>query len=220
MRLLFLGPPGSGKGTQAKLLAERHGLLHVAPGDIFRQEIGAQSELGRLVAGIMARGELVDDDTTLRVMEKRLSCEEARAGFVLDGYPRNLAQAGALERVLSSRGESLDLVINLAVPEESILARARERRVCGQCGKPYSLVVQPPKVPGKCDACGGALVVRGDDREETVRDRLAVYERATKPLERYYEDRDLMVTVDGQGDIGEVQERIGREFRSRGLVQS
>lgn len=220
MRLLFLGPPGSGKGTQAKLLAGKHGIPHVAPGDIFRQETAAKSELGSLVEGIMARGDLVDDATTLRVIENRLSSEDARNGFVLDGYPRNLAQAEALERVLSSRGESLDLVIDLVAPEEKILERARMRRVCAQCGEPYSLATQRPRVPGRCDACGGELVVRKDDREETVRERLSLYERLTKPLETYYGEKGMVRVVDGEGEVAEVARRIDRELRSRGLVQS
>jgi adenylate kinase len=192
----------------------------VAPGDIFRQEIRAKSELGMLVEGIMARGELVDDATTLRVIEKSLSSNEARKGFVLDGYPRNLNQALALERTLGSRGEELDLVLNLAVREEDILQRARTRRVCAKCGKPYSLAVRPPKVQGKCDECGGELVVRKDDCEETVRERLSVYDRLTRPLEGYYREKGLMITVDGEGEVAEVARRIDRELRSRGLVQS
>ena len=173
MHLLFLGPPGSGKGTQAKLLAEKYGLFHVAPGDLFRAETKAKSELGLLVEGILARGDLVDDATTVRIIEKRLSSEEARAGFVLDGFPRNVAQAEALDGMLTAKGEALDLVISLIVPEEKILERARTRRVCSQCGKPYSLAIQPPGTPGKCDVCGAELITRKDDRDETVRDRLA-----------------------------------------------
>lgn len=220
MRLLFLGPPGSGKGTQAELLSEKYGLLHIAPGDVFRQEVRAGTELGRLVEGIMARGELVDDATTLKVIDKRLSSEEARAGFVLDGYPRNLAQARDLEAALSSRGEALDLVINLVVPEERIIERARSRRVCAKCGKPYSLAVQPPKVPGTCDVCGGELVVRKDDDEGTVRERLSVYNRLTKPLEDYYRGKGLLAVVDGEGEVSEVTRRVERELLSRGLVHS
>ena len=220
MRLLFLGPPGSGKGTQAEVLAAKYGLTHIAPGDIFRQEIRSGTELGRLVEGIMARGELVDDATTLKVIDKRLSSEEARKGFVLDGYPRNLSQARDLEAALSSRGESLDLVINLVVPEEKIIERARSRRVCAKCGRPYSLAVQPPKVPGKCDVCGGDLIVRKDDTEDTVKERLSVYRRVTKPLEDYYRGKGLLAVVDGEGEVAEVTCRVERELFSRGLVHS
>lgn len=219
MHLLFLGPPGSGKGTQAKLLAEKYGLVHVAPGDIFRAEIKAKSELGLLVEGILASGALVDDATTVRIIEKRLRSPEAAAGFVLDGFPRNLAQAEALERMLSSMEESLDLVLNLVVAEELIVERARTRRVCSQCGKPYSLAVQPPKVAGKCDVCGGELTTRKDDAEETVRERLQVYHKATKPLEDYYGGKGLVAVVDGEGEVAEVNGRIVAELRKRNLAK-
>ncbi len=158
MRLVLLGAPGSGKGTQAKLLASEFGLLHVAPGDIFRSEIRAGTELGRLVEGILARGELVDDQTTIRVIDTRLSSAEAEKGFVLDGFPRTISQAEALDRILSGRGESLDLAVGLEVDEDAILKRARSRRVCGLCGKPYNIAIQPPKTAGKCDDCGGDLM--------------------------------------------------------------
>lgn len=216
---MFLGPPGSGKGTQAKLLAEKHNLCHVAPGDIFRQEIRAKSELGQLVEGIMARGELVDDATTLRVIERKLASAEGVQGFVFDGFPRNLSQAEALDKMLEAKGEKMDLVLNLVVPEEKILERARTRRVCSQCGKPYSLAIQPPKVSGKCDVCGGELITRKDDREETVKDRLSVYARLTKPLEEYYGNKGLVAVVDGEGEVDEVAQRIERELRSRNLAK-
>lgn len=218
MHLLFLGAPGSGKGTQAKLLASKHCLLHAATGDIFRQEIREKSELGLLVEGILARGELVDDATTLRVIEKALSAAGDR-GYVLDGFPRTIVQAKALDEMLSARCEKLDLVLNLVVPEDKILERARTRRVCGACGRPYSLAVQPPKVAGICDACGGELMTRKDDREDTVRDRLDVYHRMTEPLVGYYGGRGLVATVDGEGEVDEVAARIERELASRNLVK-
>ena len=219
MRLMLLGPPGSGKGTQAKLLAEEFGLLHVSTGDVFRAEIKAASELGLLVESVLARGELVDDATTVRVIEKELSSEEGKAGFVLDGFPRTLPQAEALDQLLSRRGELLDLVVNLRVAEEKIIERARTRRVCSRCGKPYSLAVRPPSVPRKCDACGGDLVVRADDREETVRERLSVYARATKPLEEYYGKKGLVAPIDGEGGVDEVNGRIVRELQARNLAK-
>ncbi len=218
MHLLFLGPPGCGKGTQAKLLAKKLGLTHVAPGDIFRSEIKKGSELGRLVEGIMAKGDLVDDATTLRVIEKTLS--EAKAtGFLWDGFPRNLAQAQALDEMLKRRGEKMDLVINLVVPEEKILDRAKNRRVCAVCGKPYSLTVEQPAISGVCDVCGGELITRKDDREETVLDRLAVYHTHTEPLEGYYGDRGLVVSIDGEGPVGSVSDRVYSEIKSRNLVK-
>ncbi len=218
MHLLFLGAPGSGKGTQAKLLAEKHGLSHIAPGDIFRREIRNKTELGLLVEGILARGDLVDDATTLRIMEKAMS-EAGEAGFVLDGFPRNLAQAEALDEMLAASGTKLDLVLNLVVPEENILERARNRRVCSVCGRPYSLTVQPPKKEGVCDHCGCELVTRKDDREETVKDRLSVYHRLTEPLEDYYGRQGLVVDVCGEGEVDEVAQRIEGELAARNLLK-
>ena len=219
MRLVLLGAPGSGKGTQAKLLASEFGLLHVAPGDIFRSEIRSGTELGRLVEGILARGELVDDETTIRVIDTRLSSEEAKKGFVLDGFPRTISQAEALDRILSGRGESLDLAVALDVPEDAILRRALSRRVCSACGKPYNIAVQPPKIAGKCDDCGCDLITRKDDLEETVRERLAVYREFTEPLSDYYEEKGLLEVVCGEGEVNEVFLRIKESLRKRNLLE-
>ncbi|HHX27653.1 MAG: adenylate kinase [Bacillota bacterium] len=219
MRLVLLGAPGSGKGTQAKLLASEFGLMHVAPGDIFRAEIRSGTELGRLVESILARGELVDDATTVRVIDTRLSSEEAKHGFVLDGFPRTISQAEALDRILSGRGESLDLAVGLEVDEDAILRRALSRRVCGVCGKPYNIVMQPPKVAGKCDECGGDLTTRKDDLEETVRDRLAVYREFTEPLLAYYGEKGLLEVTDGEGQVDEVFQRVVEALRKRNLLE-
>lgn len=146
MKLLFLGPPGAGKGTQAKMAAEKFGLLHIAPGDIFRQEVKAGTDLGRLVEGIMAEGRLVPDEVTIKIIEKRLNSPEVLKGYVLDGFPRNIAQAEALREVLQSRDERLDLVVNLVVAEEEPLERSRTRRVCSGCGKPYNVGLDPKKL--------------------------------------------------------------------------
>jgi adenylate kinase len=219
MRLLLLGAPGSGKGTQAKLLASEFGLMHVAPGDIFRAEIRAGTELGRLVEGIMARGELVDDATTIRVIDTRLSSEEAKNGFVLDGFPRTISQAEALDRILSGRGESLDLAVALEVSEEAILKRALSRRICSVCGKPYNLAMQPPKVAGKCDDCRSDLTTRKDDREETVKERLAVYREFTEPLVAYYEGKGILEVACGEGEVGEVFMRVKETLRKRNLLK-
>ena len=160
MRLVLLGAPGSGKGTQAKLLASEFGLMHVAPGDIFRAEIRSGTELGRLVESILARGELVDDATTVRVIDTRLSSEEAKHGFVLDGFPRTISQAEALDRILSGRGESLDLAVGLEVDEDAILRRALSRRVCGVCGKPYNIVISLPRLQVSATSAA-AISLRG-----------------------------------------------------------
>lgn len=219
MRLLLLGPPGSGKGTQAKLLSAEYGLMHVAPGDIFRSEIRSRTELGLLVESILARGELVDDATTVRIIDTRLSSDEATRGFVLDGFPRTIAQAEALDRILSGRGESLNLAVAIGVAEEAILERARTRRVCASCGKPYNVRLEPPKIPGKCDECGGDLVTRKDDREETVKDRLNVYRNLTLPIHEYYGRQGLLEEVSGEGGVDEVFGRVKEVLRNRNLVK-
>lgn len=219
MKLLFLGPPGAGKGTQAKIIAEKFGLLHIAPGDIFRQEVKEGTELGHLVEGIMARGQLVPDDVTVRIIEKRLNSPEAREGFVLDGFPRNLAQAEALRSMLEDKGEQLDLVIDLLVPEEELLERSRTRRVCSKCGKPYNLKLDPPKVEGKCDVCGGDLATRQDDKEDTVRERFRVYHEETEPLREYYTKSGILVSIDGCGEVECVCDRVIASLSDRGLIR-
>lgn len=219
MRLLFLGPPGAGKGTQAKMIAEKFGLLHIAPGDIFRQEVKEGTELGRLVEGIMARGQLVPDDITVRIIEKRLNSPEAQKGFVLDGFPRNLAQAEALKSILEKKGQHLDLVIDLLVPQEELLERSRTRRVCSKCGRSYNLKLNPPKVEGKCNVCGGDLVTRQDDKEDTVRERFRVYHEETEPLREYYMKSGILVSIDGCGEVECVCKRVIASLSDRGLIK-
>ena len=219
MRLLFLGPPGAGKGTQAKMIAEKFGLLHIAPGDIFRQEVKEGTELGRLVEGIMARGQLVPDDITVRIIEKRLNSPEAQKGFVLDGFPRNLAQAEALKCILEEKGQHLDLVIDLLVPQEELLERSRTRRVCSKCGRSYNLKLNPPKVEGKCDVCGGDLVTRQDDKEDTVKERFRVYHEETEPLREYYMKSGILVSIDGCGEVECVCKRVIASLSDRGLIK-
>ncbi len=217
MKLLFLGPPGAGKGTQAKLVAQEFGLMHIAPGDIFRQEVKADTSLGRLVQGIMAEGRLVPDDITVQIIEKRLDLPEAGNGFVLDGFPRNIAQAKALEELLETRNEKLNLVIDLKVPEEELMERSRTRRVCSGCGKPYNIKLQPPKTEGKCDVCRGALIIREDDKEDTMRERFRVYHEVTEPLREYYNRDGIMVSINGCGDVDSIFQRIVTALKNRGL---
>ncbi|HHY12839.1 MAG TPA: adenylate kinase [Firmicutes bacterium] len=217
MRLLFLGPPGAGKGTQAKLVAEKFGLIHIAPGDIFRQEVRADTDLGRVVEGIMAEGRLVPDDITTQIIEKRIASPEAANGFVLDGFPRNIAQAGALTKLLEARNDRLNLVINLEVPEEELVGRSRTRRVCSGCGKPYNIKLEPPRIEGKCDVCGGALIAREDDQESTVRQRLKLYHEVTEPLFEYYNRDEIVVSINGCGDVDLIFERIVESLEKKGL---
>jgi adenylate kinase len=208
MRLVLLGPPGSGKGTQAKALAERFGVAHVSPGDIFRREVRAGTDLGRQVESAMASGGLVQDELTIELMEKSLSSLEGSGGFVLDGFPRNLSQALALDQILEKLGARLDAVVNLEVTEEAITERARTRRVCSVCGAPYNLTSQPPTIEGRCDRCAGTLTVRKDDGEETVRERCRVYRNHSEPLVEYYATRGSLVTVDGCRQPEKVTEAI------------
>ena len=213
-----MGPPGAGKGTQAKLAAERFGLLHIAPGDIFRQEARSGTELGRLVESIMAEGRLVPDDVTTQIMEKKIGSPEAANGFVLDGFPRNLAQARALAKILRAKGSGLDLVINLEVPEEELVERSQTRRVCSGCGKPYNIKLEPPKEEGKCDVCGGRLVTRQDDKEDTVRQRLRLYHEVTEPLFGYYNEDGIVVSINGCGDVNSVFSRIVKALEAKSLL--
>lgn len=219
MRLLFLGPPGAGKGTQAKMVAEKFGLLHIAPGDIFRQEVKAGTDLGRIVEGIMAKGLLVPDDITIRIIEQRLGTEQAVKGFVLDGFPRNIAQADALKGVLEAGGGKIDLVVNLAVPEEELFQRSRTRRVCPICGKSYNVELDPPKVEGKCDSCSADLIVRKDDNPETVKERLRLYHEVTQPLCEYYGRDGVVISIDGCGDVDAIFNRILESIKSKGFVR-
>jgi adenylate kinase len=213
VRVLFVGPPGAGKGTQSVLLSQKMGLLHVAPGDIFRQEVRDGTELGKLVKSYMDQGALVPDDVTVEVVKKRLLSPAATPGFVLDGFPRNLSQARALDEILGVKG--LDVVLNLDVPFEELVARSASRRVCPSCGKPYNLRTDPPKVAGKCDVCGAGLIMRDDDRPETVRERLRVYNESTMPLIDYYRARGLLEDVNGLGERDEVFERVMEKIRHR-----
>lgn len=219
MNLVLLGPPGSGKGTQAKALAERFGIAHISPGDMFRREVKAGTELGRLVETAMAKGELVDDSVTIKLMEKSLSSKECDSGFVLDGFPRNLAQAEALDEILAKLGKRLDCAVNLEVTEEAILERARNRRVCSVCGAPYNLASHPPAVAGKCDRCGGELVARADDAEETVIERCRVYHKYSELLVEYYANKGELVTVDGCRPPAEVTSAVVSAVLKRQAVK-
>ena len=210
MRVVLLGPPGAGKGTQAVALAERWGVPHVSTGDAFRRAVSARTSLGAVAQGYMERGELVPDPVVNGVVAERLGESDCRAGFVLDGYPRTIAQAEALEQMLQRRGEPLDAAVNLAVDEEELVRRAMGRRVCSRCGSNYHLEFRPPRQSGRCDRCGGELVLRDDDQPQTVRQRLDVYRSQTEPLLDFYRQRHLLLEVDGVGSVEQVTEAIVR----------
>ena len=201
MRLVFLGAPGAGKGTQARQVGAGRGLLQIATGDIFREAATAGSSLGLEAKRYMDQGALVPDGVVVSLVTEWLERPAARKGFVLDGFPRTLAQAEALDRLLAERGLALDRVIVLDVSESELVRRLTGRRVCRRCGASYHRSSSPPRVPGRCDRCGGELYQRDDDREATVRRRLALYEQETPPLLAYYRRRGLLTVVKGEGSV-------------------
>ena len=208
MRIAFLGPPGAGKGTQARDLAQEWGVLHLATGDMLREAVAAGSPLGREAKDYMDRGALVPDDVIIRMMGERLGRADARPGFILDGFPRTIAQAEALAKLLKDLGQTLDTVVYFDVSEPELLRRLTGRRVCRKCGHTYHLVSNPPKRAGICDACGGELYQRDDDSEATVRNRLQVYQRQTAPLLDYYRQRNTLTTVAGEGPVAMIRDAI------------
>lgn len=186
----------------AKDLVKVYGMPHISTGDIFRQNIREQTKLGQAASQYISNGELVPDEVTIAMVADRLSQPSCADGFMLDGFPRTVAQAEALTAMLDSMGISLTAVVNLEVKEQTVIDRLSGRRVCSVCGRGYNLESIPPKVEGICDDCGGALVLRDDDKPETVIHRLATYRRETEPLIEYYSQRGLLVTIDNEGDIG------------------
>jgi adenylate kinase len=208
VRVAFLGPPGAGKGTQARDLAQEWRVLHLATGDMLREAVAAGSPLGREAKGYMDQGALVPDDVIIRMMGERLGKADAARGFILDGFPRTIAQADALAKLLKDLGQSLDTVVYFDVSEPELLRRLTGRRVCRACGHTYHLVSSPPKRAGVCDACGGELYQRDDDTEATVRKRLEVYQRQTAPLLDYYRQRNLLATVTGEGSLTAIRDAI------------
>jgi adenylate kinase len=210
VRVIFLGPPGAGKGTQARRVAQRWAVPQIATGDMLREAVAAGTPLGVQAKRYMDAGELVPDDVIIGLVGETLARPEARKGFVLDGFPRTLAQARALDRLLEDRGLALDRVVLFRVAEAELVRRLTGRRVCRACGRNYHVALSPPARPGVCDHCGGALYQRSDDEEATVRRRLGVYERDTRPLVEYYRGRALLEEVPGEGPVDQVFESVLR----------
>jgi adenylate kinase len=206
--IILLGPPASGKGTQAARLEDKLEIPHVASGDLFRYNLKNETELGLKAKTYMDKGELVPDDVTIAMVLDRLSREDCDDGALLDGFPRTIPQAEALNRALAEEGESIDLVLNIQVPEDVLIKRVTGRRLCRQCGASYHLEYKPPEEPGVCDKCGGELYQRDDDTKETARKRLEVYREQTQPLVDYYSAKDLLVNIDGDQSIDEVTESL------------
>ncbi|HXJ66959.1 MAG TPA: adenylate kinase [Actinomycetota bacterium] len=207
MRVVLFGPPGAGKGTQAHRLADRMDLALIATGDIFRANVANDTSLGREAKSYMNKGELVPDDVVVRMVLDRLDEEDAHHGFILDGFPRTLPQAQALENALAERNRPLGAVLKFVIPDEMAVKRLAGRRTCRRCQRTYNVEFHAARVEGVCDACGGELYQRDDDTEETIRHRLEVYHRDTEPLEFYFWERGLFRQVDAEGTEDEVTER-------------
>ncbi|RIW29969.1 adenylate kinase [Bacillus salacetis] len=210
MNIVLMGLPGAGKGTQAEKIVEKYGIPHISTGDMFRAAMKEETELGLKAKSFIDKGELVPDEVTIGIVQERLSKEDAHKGFLLDGFPRTVAQADALENILDNLGKKIDYVINIQVDKGVLMERLTGRRICKNCGATYHLVFNPPSEDGVCDRCGGELYQRADDNEETVQNRLEVNIKQTQPLLDFYQDKGYLVNIDGQRDIKEVFSEIDK----------
>ncbi|MBR1419839.1 MAG: adenylate kinase [Selenomonadaceae bacterium] len=208
MKILLMGPPGAGKGTQAENLVQTFSIPHISTGDMFRAAVKEGTELGKQAKACMDSGKLVPDEVTIGIVRERLSKDDCKDGFLLDGFPRTVPQAEALDKILADLDTKLDKVLNIEVPNEDLIARAIGRRICKSCGATYNIKFNPTKVENVCDNCGGELYQRNDDNEETMANRLAVYEDQTKPLIDYYKRAGIYVAIDGRRAIDEVTKNL------------
>ncbi len=213
MRLILLGPPGAGKGTQAEFIIDNFDIPHISTGDIFRKNIKEGTELGTRAKSFMDQGKLVPDSLVVEIVEDRLKESDCKNGFLLDGFPRTVVQAEELDKVLEAMSVDLDAVINIKVNPEMLVARAIGRRICRNCGATYHVVNNPPKQEGVCDKCGGELYQRSDDVEETVKNRINVYIEETSPLIQYYDKRGKLVDIEGEQEIHAVSQDIVKALR-------
>lgn len=208
MKIVMLGAPGAGKGTQADRIAEKYSIPHISTGDIFRENIKNGTELGAKAKGYMDKGLLVPDELVCDLVVDKLAQDDCKNGYILDGFPRTIPQAHALEEALKAIGQKLDYAIDIEVPDENIINRMSGRRSCTGCSSIYHVVFNPPKTEGVCDKCGGTLVLRDDDKAETVKNRLDVYHEQTQPLIDFYKEREVLKEVDGTQSMDKVFEDI------------
>jgi adenylate kinase len=208
MFLVLLGMPGSGKGTQAQFIKESFGVPHISTGDIFREAIKAQTPLGRKAKGYLDRGELVPDELVTDIVKERIEKDDCRNGFILDGYPRTVNQAEALDKIMQEKGIRLTSVVDFRITPDEAVRRLSSRRSCSSCSAVYNLLHKMPKEEGKCDLCGGKLYQRDDDREDVIRNRLKVYELQTAPIIEYYEKQNNISHIDAEAQIASIRESI------------
>ncbi|CUY01608.1 adenylate kinase [Staphylococcus epidermidis] len=204
MNIILMGLPGAGKGTQASEIVKKFPIPHISTGDVFRKAIKDETDLGKEAKSYMDRGELVPDEVTVGIVKERISEDDAKKGFLLDGFPRTIDQAESLNQIMSELDREIDAVINIEVPEEELMNRLTGRRICEKCGTTYHLVFNPPKVDGICDIDGGKLYQREDDNPETVSNRLSVNVKQSKPILEYYNNKGVLKNIDGSKDIDEV----------------
>ena len=214
MNIIMLGAPGTGKGTTASILSEKLEIPQISTGDIFRSNIKEGTKLGKLAESYISKGQLVPDEVTIKIVEDRLQQDDTKNGAILDGFPRTVVQAEALKEMLAKKGEKIDIVINLETPEEEIIERIVNRRVCSnqQCKTVYNVVLHPPKVEGICDKCGSELITRKDDKLETIKSRLEQYYKETSPLVDYYEKEGVLHTETVSKTVGKMGEDVAREI--------
>ena len=214
MNIIMLGAPGTGKGTTASILSEKLEIPQISTGDIFRQNIKEGTELGKLAESYISKGQLVPDEVTIKIVEDRLEQPDTKNGVILDGFPRTVIQAEKLKEILAKKGEKIDIVVNLETPEEEIIERIVNRRVCSnqQCKAVYNVVLHPPKVEGICDKCGSELITRKDDNIETVKSRLEQYFTATSPLVEYYEKEGTLYTATVSKSVGKMSDDVAKDI--------
>jgi adenylate kinase len=212
MNLILLGPPGAGKGTQAQMIVERYRIPQISTGDILRNAVKASTPLGLKAKAFMDRGQLVPDEVVIGIIDERLRAPDCNPGFILDGFPRTIAQAEALQSILTKIGKSIDHVINMEVDSEELVHRLTGRRTCKNCGAMFHVLFHPPKGEGVCDRCGGPLYQREDDKEETIRTRLREYQKQTAPLIEYYRQKNRLLSIQGMGGQDQIFERIARHL--------